>query len=1039
MLYYGVVENRQDPLELGRCQTRIVGVHTHDKSVLPTSELPWAYSVTPVTSAAMNGIGSSPVGPVEGTTVMVMFADGDRQNPIIVGTLGGISNRPLPIAADPDSLPASVPIEDVVLRTVPGPTSGNQLTFFDPDGILTNLTGPLRPNMRLDGYNLPDDTFIVSIDSGTSITINNPVLEYGENIITFTQPPINSEALILSQIARTTPVAPAGEVVPQAGTEIRTVPTESDIADPPASSPTNNDIPQVPPPSFRGDQNRAIEGIRALISACDQVGLTTKEQKATVLGIVGGESRWVPQQEAYNYSLSRIRQVYRFASEADAQAYSRAPSKNITREQFFSWAYGPTQRGANFLGNRTDADGGAFYGRGFIQLTGRSNYERYNRMAQEMGLNIDIVNNPETLNSDINVSALITALYFKDRVPSQVSPTDHPGYFYAGKRAVGYNTDDIARIKREYYEYFYGAVAPDAPVRTAGTPPIPTPVATGDAAQTGTFQAGPSATSIETGSLGTGFRDPNNKYPLEEFLNEPDTNRLARGVIENTIVPKKIALREAERGHPKGVVGGSWDMPEIPFGAKYPYNHVMETESGHIQEWDDTPGQERTQTWHRSGTYSEVDPNGTQVNYIVGDAFWIMERNGSIHINGECNVNIDGDANIYARSDANVQVANNATIQVGNNLDVGVHNDMKMNVGGNFNMQVDGNWTSTVKGDVNHKVEGAWYNEATNQFSVKSNGMYLNSTSTLDILSDGETNFDYSIGNFGMGASGATAVPSLEFTRTPADTPLEKRFDFLQPPERDFEELVKAETPDEFNTPEGRRDTFEMRQSGNPDAPPPVAEEAAPNPTGGIPLDQVASCDVIQGVEDFGNDFVVSPNFNLGMMIDGGVNGKNTLQSQMVKNTRNGPDIFMTKQEIVCNMANLAQNLLEPALGVLPDGISGYNSRWRINSGFRATSRGIGSPSSDHNKGCAVDLGVLVDGGLTERINQTYELVQQLERVIPYNQLILEYRNSNGRVSVWIHAALKPTGNRGQAFTMVNDRTYGQGFHLVTNVPPKRS
>ena len=83
-LHYGIVENRQDPLSLGRCQVRIVGLHTHDKSLLPTADLPWATPVQPVTSAAMNGIGHTPIGPVEGTSVIVLFADHDKQQPIIL-------------------------------------------------------------------------------------------------------------------------------------------------------------------------------------------------------------------------------------------------------------------------------------------------------------------------------------------------------------------------------------------------------------------------------------------------------------------------------------------------------------------------------------------------------------------------------------------------------------------------------------------------------------------------------------------------------------------------------------------------------------------------------------------------------------------------------------------------------------------------------------------------------------------------------------------------------------------------------------------
>ena len=73
--YTGIVENRSDPLRLGRCQVRIVGLHTHDKNQLPTADLPWSMPVQPIGSAAMNGIGYTPVGPVEGTTVIIMFAD----------------------------------------------------------------------------------------------------------------------------------------------------------------------------------------------------------------------------------------------------------------------------------------------------------------------------------------------------------------------------------------------------------------------------------------------------------------------------------------------------------------------------------------------------------------------------------------------------------------------------------------------------------------------------------------------------------------------------------------------------------------------------------------------------------------------------------------------------------------------------------------------------------------------------------------------------------------------------------------------------
>jgi len=89
--WQGVVEDRHDPLYLGRCRVRILGWHTEDRGQMPSESLPWAYPVQPITSAAQTGVGISPTGPVEGTWVVGFFRDGeDAQEPVFFGTLGGI-------------------------------------------------------------------------------------------------------------------------------------------------------------------------------------------------------------------------------------------------------------------------------------------------------------------------------------------------------------------------------------------------------------------------------------------------------------------------------------------------------------------------------------------------------------------------------------------------------------------------------------------------------------------------------------------------------------------------------------------------------------------------------------------------------------------------------------------------------------------------------------------------------------------------------------------------------------------------------------
>ena len=95
--WQGVVEDRHDPLYLGRCRIRILGWHTEDKADMPTEALPWAYPVQPILSAAQTGVGISPTGPVEGTWVVGFYRDGEQaQEPVFFGTLGGIPNIPAP-------------------------------------------------------------------------------------------------------------------------------------------------------------------------------------------------------------------------------------------------------------------------------------------------------------------------------------------------------------------------------------------------------------------------------------------------------------------------------------------------------------------------------------------------------------------------------------------------------------------------------------------------------------------------------------------------------------------------------------------------------------------------------------------------------------------------------------------------------------------------------------------------------------------------------------------------------------------------------
>ena len=97
--FVGVVEDRNDPDQTGRVRVRCLGFHSDSIVELPTTDLPWAHVMHPVTDAAMHGLGNSPSFLVEGSWVIGFFRDAaEKQQPVIMGSLPGTPQSP----ADPN-------------------------------------------------------------------------------------------------------------------------------------------------------------------------------------------------------------------------------------------------------------------------------------------------------------------------------------------------------------------------------------------------------------------------------------------------------------------------------------------------------------------------------------------------------------------------------------------------------------------------------------------------------------------------------------------------------------------------------------------------------------------------------------------------------------------------------------------------------------------------------------------------------------------------------------------------------------------------
>lgn len=198
-----------------------------------------------------------------------------------------------------------------------------------------------------------------------------------------------------------------------------------------------------------------------------------------------------------------------------------------------------------------------------------------------------------------------------------------------------------------------------------------------------------------------GFNDPKHIYPFttkegRNGLKESDLSRLARGAEAEkhaSLIKKRGArINEVPTARAPDVSStspniagasyenGTWAEPHARWGTTadgtysepgtvptfengttsvYPYNHVKETESGHIFEVDDTPLNGRIHEYHNSGTYREIQSDGTRVTKVVSRDVEIVLAGKDVYITGGCNVTIKGDCKMLVEGDKYEEIRGN--------------------------------------------------------------------------------------------------------------------------------------------------------------------------------------------------------------------------------------------------------------------------------------------------------------------------------------------------------------------------------------------
>lgn len=207
-----------------------------------------------------------------------------------------------------------------------------------------------------------------------------------------------------------------------------------------------------------------------MVAALNEFGITDQRAQANVVGMVSGESgfRLVSEQSYRNTSVARIRSVL----ESRAKYYSDSELESLKQddEAFFNAMYGEEQanrRRAAGASERLirggDLGGYRYRGRGYIQLTGRHNYQRIGDLV-----GLDLLNNPDLVN-DPRYAARIAAAYYGSMSDSSRARLVDAGHAYAvtfGAQASGARLADAqqrARIGQQYLERINNGTLPMIP------------------------------------------------------------------------------------------------------------------------------------------------------------------------------------------------------------------------------------------------------------------------------------------------------------------------------------------------------------------------------------------------------------------------------------------------------------------------------------------------------------------------------------------------------------------------------------------------
>lgn len=538
--------------------------------------------------------------------------------------------------------------------------------------------------------------------------------------------------------------------------------------------------------------------------------------------------------------------------------------------------------------------------------------------------------------------------------------------------------------------------------------------------------------------LQKGFTDPNANYPTKEYAGISETNKLAQGDARGTIVLEKNKNRMKGAKLPGGE---AWDEPESAFRGAYPYNKVTQTESGHIIEIDDTPGSERLHIYHKSGTYIEIDSNGSVIKRTKGSSYEIIDKNGKISIAGRADISVNGACNIFVGNDANIEVEGDVNLTC--------HNDITAQAGGTFNMSaveefniasgnvnIEAYYTMNQKANVMniHSVENTHIRsnadikvQAVNLYDLASESIYTQASETVNIksgnnfniqsaaainqLASENINIDGSEVHLNSGAAGEAADSEESVVASASNIGVLSGRKDISSNDKDDPMVLsladsrsialeeEAQSPDDYNKQKNLIISEGFATAADINEPPAAVDNTTVQSN---QTDFAAPDENLKKVTQLPGNYNLSPNFTVEML-----SNKAGITRDIIRGHAGA-----SYGEIVYNLQAVALNILEPVKKIYPNMF--------VTSAYRDPGNASNAMTSQHPLGQGVDIQFK---GITKK--DYYDIAFKLAKVLNYDQLILEYCSYTN--NPWIHVSFS-VKNRSQVLTFFNHKTHSQGL-----------